>query len=166
MGLIVQKFGGTSVANAERLRNVAQIIAEQNGNVIRLDPIFSQSYSDLAALTNEFKNRYVMSGDSDVPAILDYVHNSISITDAGTYASYNYTGKRVAKGDFIRLKSISLNYDFSSDWISKSRFFKTASVRFIYSDKALNGRDPEFYNTGGVAMPTTTQFTLSLNLGF
>ena len=47
------------------------------------------------------------------------------------------------------------------------------SVRFtvkdpwlIYSDKALNGRDPEFYNTGGVAMPTTTQFTLSLNLGF
>lgn len=28
MGMIVQKFGGTSVANAERLRNVAQIIAE------------------------------------------------------------------------------------------------------------------------------------------
>lgn len=52
------------------------------------------------------------------------------------------------------MKSLSLNYDFSSDWISKSRFFKTASVRFtvkdpwlIYSDKALNGRDPEFYNT-------------------
>ena len=50
---------------------------------------------------------------------------------------------------------------------------RAASVRFtvkdpwlIYSDKALNGRDPEFYNTGGVAMPTTTQFTLSLNLGF
>ena len=28
MGLIVQKFGGTSVANAERIRNVAQIIAD------------------------------------------------------------------------------------------------------------------------------------------
>ena len=28
MGMIVQKFGGTSVANAERLRNVAEIIAE------------------------------------------------------------------------------------------------------------------------------------------
>jgi len=141
--------------------------------VIRLDPIFSQYYGDQTALTNEFKNRYVMSGDNDVPAILDYVHNSISIDDSGTYASYNYTSKRVAKGDFIRLKSLSLNYDFSSDWISKSRFFKTASVRLtvkdpwlIYSDKALNGRDPEFYNTGGVAMPTTTQFTLSLNLGF
>ncbi|MCD7761276.1 MAG: aspartate kinase, partial [Clostridiales bacterium] len=34
MGLIVQKFGGTSVANAERLRNVARIITEtyQAGN--------------------------------------------------------------------------------------------------------------------------------------
>ena len=30
MGLIVQKFGGTSVANADRIRNVAQIIADRN----------------------------------------------------------------------------------------------------------------------------------------
>ena len=29
MSLIVQKFGGTSVANADRLRNVAQIITEK-----------------------------------------------------------------------------------------------------------------------------------------
>ena len=28
MGLIVQKFGGTSVADAERIRNVARIITE------------------------------------------------------------------------------------------------------------------------------------------
>ena len=28
MSLIVQKFGGTSVANADRLRNVARIITE------------------------------------------------------------------------------------------------------------------------------------------
>ena len=28
MNLIVQKFGGTSVANAERVRHVAQIIPE------------------------------------------------------------------------------------------------------------------------------------------
>ncbi len=36
MGLIVQKFGGTSVANAERLRNVAQIIADtyRQGNQV------------------------------------------------------------------------------------------------------------------------------------
>ena len=36
MGLIVQKFGGTSVANAERLHNVAQIIADtyRQGNQV------------------------------------------------------------------------------------------------------------------------------------
>ena len=28
MGLIVQKFGGTSVANAERINHVADIIAD------------------------------------------------------------------------------------------------------------------------------------------
>lgn len=33
MNLVVQKFGGTSVANAERLFNVAQIVTDtyQNG---------------------------------------------------------------------------------------------------------------------------------------
>ena len=36
MGLIVQKFGGTSVANADRIRNVAQIIADtyRQGNQV------------------------------------------------------------------------------------------------------------------------------------
>ena len=36
MGLIVQKFGGTSVANTERLRNVARIITEtyRQGNQV------------------------------------------------------------------------------------------------------------------------------------
>ena len=51
--------------------------------------------------------------------------------------------------------------------------FKRAAVRLtakdlwlMYSDKALNGQDPEFFNTGGVAMPVQTQFVLSLDLGF
>ena len=36
MGLIVQKFGGSSVKDAERLRNVAQIITEtyEKGNSV------------------------------------------------------------------------------------------------------------------------------------
>ncbi len=36
MGLIVQKFGGTSVANADRIRNVARIITDtyRQGNQV------------------------------------------------------------------------------------------------------------------------------------
>ena len=36
----------------------------------------------------------------------------------------------------------------------------------IYSDKKLNGQDPEFFRSGGVAMPTPKQFTLSVKAGF
>ena len=33
MGLIVQKFGGSSVADADKLRNVARIITETEGAI-------------------------------------------------------------------------------------------------------------------------------------
>ena len=33
------------------------------GNVVRLDPVFSDTYSDINALPNDFKNRWVKSGD-------------------------------------------------------------------------------------------------------
>ncbi|HEY0176554.1 MAG TPA: hypothetical protein VGC08_09265 [Pedobacter sp.] len=36
----------------------------------------------------------------------------------------------------------------------------------IYSDKKLNGQDPEFFGSGGVALPIPRQFTLSLKVGF
>jgi hypothetical protein len=36
----------------------------------------------------------------------------------------------------------------------------------IYSDPALQGQDPEFFNAGGVALPINKQFTFSLKLGF
>lgn len=145
----------------------------QAGNKIRLTPAYSSTYSDLDAMSNEFKNRFMMTGDNLYPAIADWVHKSISMGGGYPYTNYNYSNARVVKGDFIRLKTVSLNYDFNSAWISKSRFFKSASLRLtvkdpwlIYSDKALHGQDPEFFNTGGVAMPTTTQYTLTLNLGF
>ena len=36
----------------------------------------------------------------------------------------------------------------------------------LYADKKLNGQDPEFINSGGVASPITKQFTATLRLGF
>ena len=37
MALIVQKFGGSSVADRDRVFNVARIVAGENGNIIKLD---------------------------------------------------------------------------------------------------------------------------------
>ena len=42
----------------------------------------------------------------------------------------------------------------------------TANPLLIYSDKKLRGQDPEFFRSGGVSTPITSQYTLTLNLGF
>lgn len=146
------------------------------GNKIRLNPVFRDTYSDMDALPNEFKNRWVKSGDeqmTNIPSIPDKNTASKFLGGVYPYNNYNYSDVRVANGDFIRLKTISVNYDLPAEWLRKSRVFKTATVRvtgkdlwLIYSDKNLHGQDPEFYNAGGVAMPIQPQVMLSLTLGF
>lgn len=145
----------------------------QAGNVLRLYPAYSATYDDITALSRDLNSRFVLPGDNKTPSIVDWVGASAYIKGGYPYENYNYSTARVVKGDFIRLKSISLNYDLPASWVSKSRFFRTAGLRFtvkdpwlMYSDKRLNGQDPEFFNTGGVAMPTTTQYIISLTLGF
>jgi hypothetical protein len=39
-----------------------------------------------------------------------------------------------------------------------------ANFWLIYSDKKLEGQDPEFFNAGGVAQPIQKQVTLSLKM--
>lgn len=146
------------------------------GNVLRLNPLFSANYNDSRAMSNEFKDRWVLPGDekyTNIPSLSEKMIYNREREGAYPYNNYNYSDVRVAKGDFIRLKSVSINYDLPQKWLTRTKFFKTASVRLtgkdmwlLYSDSALNGQDPEFYNTGGVAMPMQTQFVFSLNLGF
>ena len=84
----------------------------------------------------------------------------------------SYSTARIAKGDFIRMKEISLAYDFPKDLISKwnlanlSLKLQATNLFLLYADKKLNGQDPEFFNTGGVAAPVPKQFTLTLRVGF
>ena len=88
------------------------------------------------------------------------------------YNAYNYSTERIAKGDFIRMKEISLSYDFPKSWITSAKIsnlslkLQATNLFLIYADKKLNGQDPEFFNTGGVASPVPRQFTLTLRLGF
>ena len=83
----------------------------------------------------------------------------------------NYSSERIAKGDFIRLKEVSLSYDFPKSWV-KAMKMNSLSVKvqgtnlaLLYADKKLNGQDPEFFNTGGVATPLPKQFTFTLRIG-
>ena len=144
------------------------------GNVVRLDPVFSSIYNDLDAMPREFRNRWMTPGDeryTDVPAIVSsrQVRNDSKLSYA--YNAYNYSTARIAKGDFIRMKEISLTYDFPKRWIKKLRMSNLAlkiqatNLFLIYADKKLNGQDPEFFNSGGVATPVPKQFTLTLKIG-
>ncbi len=144
------------------------------GNVIRLDPVFSNRYSDLDAMPKEFKNRWTIAGDenvTDIPVIADKRQNSSDNYLRYAYNAYNYSTARVAKGDFIRMKEISLSYDIPKSWFGSWKIsdvslkLQATNLFLIYSDKKLNGQDPEFYNTGGVAAPIPRQFTLTVRIG-
>ena len=144
------------------------------GNFIRLDPVFKNRYSDLDAMPKEFKNRWVVPGDeniTDIPVISDKRLNNRYSRLNYAYNAYNYSNARTAKGDFIRLKEVSLSYDFPKDLISSMKMndlslkLQATNLFLIYADKKLNGQDPEFFNTGGVAAPVPKQFTLTLRFG-
>lgn len=144
------------------------------GNVVRLNPYFNYRYSDLSAMPREFKNRWTISGDetkTNIPAILSNPQYEANRTIYKAYNAYNYSTERIAKGDFIRMKEISLSYEFPRRWIEPAKIsnlslkLQATNLFLIYADKKLNGQDPEFFNTGGVASPVPRQFTLTLRLG-
>ncbi len=152
-------------------------ITYSGGNVVRLDPVFSAAYSDLTALPREFKNRWTIAGDEAVTNIPVIASRNQYDRYGGTtlrmaYNAYNYSTERIAKGDFIRLKELALTYILPDNWLKKT-FINKASLKvaatnlcLLYADKKLNGQDPEFINSGGVAAPITKQFTATLRLGF
>ncbi|WP_398454142.1 SusC/RagA family TonB-linked outer membrane protein [Sphingobacterium thalpophilum] len=145
------------------------------GNSIRLDPAYRTTYSDLTASTREFWDSWTVPGEeniTNVPVIIDnqFLRNNGDYQIA--YNTYNYSSVNAAKGDFIRLKNVSLTYNLPKQ-VANSLKLATLSMRFnainpwlIYADKRLNGQDPEFVNSGGVALPIARMYTFTLNLGF
>lgn len=144
------------------------------GNKVRLDPAFYSWYSDLDATPKEFRNRWTQAGDemtTNVPAIPDLRQRQKDQRLSYAYNAYNRSTERVAKGDFIRMKEISLSYDFPQRWANYLHLNKVnlklqgTNLFLIYADKKLNGQDPEFFNAGGVAVPMARQLTMTLRVG-
>ncbi|TCD12517.1 SusC/RagA family TonB-linked outer membrane protein [Pedobacter frigidisoli] len=153
------------------------------GNFVRLDATYQASYSDIYSMSKDMLNRWIMPGDekfTNIPALLDPFDASQTIKDADgstisaryPYNLYNFSTERVAKGDYIRFKQISLGYDVPKKITSKLHMANATislignNLALLYSDKNLNGQDPEFFGSGGVALPIPKQYTLSLKVGF
>ncbi|MBR1632019.1 MAG: SusC/RagA family TonB-linked outer membrane protein [Paludibacteraceae bacterium] len=156
------------------------------GNYIRLNKltyVLAEDYSDIWSSPKEMKNRWQKPGDekyTNIPVIATkrQYHDISHLNYA--YSAYNFSDQRVAKGDFIRLKEVSLAYDFPAERLVSRKHkeegkegvvrslglkFSATNLWLIYSDKAMNGQDPEYYNTGGVASPIPRQFTFTVRLG-
>ena len=161
--------------NSVRYRNfsLSGLVTYSAGNKIRLNPAFQNSYTDLNATPYDFLNRWILPGDEEntnIPSILDRLEEA-ELGGTYPYNSYNYSTARVVDGDFVRLKQVSLTYSLPANRVSAlglsnlSFSLVANNLWLIYADERLNGQDPEFFGSGGVAMPIPRQFTLSLKIG-
>lgn len=143
---------------------------------IRLNDVVETNarYTDFDALPAEMANRWVIPGDEDittVPAILEQRIVGEGGADLDSYALYNLSDLRVADGDYIRLKNVRLSYQLPSPLVQRiglntvNLSVEGQNLWLIYSDSALNGQDPEFFNSGGVSLPQPRLVTFTLNIG-
>jgi len=143
------------------------------GNKIRLDQVFKNKYDDMTAMPREFANRWTLPGDenlTDVPALINRRESDDDPYMKIAYNAYNFSTARIADGGFVRMKEISLGYEFPKQWIGSrinnlSVKLQATNPFLIYADKKLNGQDPEFFRSGGVSAPVPKQYTFTVRIG-
>lgn len=147
------------------------------GNFVRLAPVFTATLTDDIGMSKEWLDRWMIPGDeqyTNVPTIMDPLVSMAYLTTSPSYAysAYNNSDLRVAKGDFVRLKNVSIGYSVPKPIAQRLKMRNLDisivgnNVLLIYADKKLNGADPEFFSSGGVALPVPRQFTFALKVGF
>ncbi len=168
--------GGLSNTLRYRQWELSFFVTMQAGNKIRLNPTFDPMFADLNVFSRNYKQRWLSAGDelkTDMPTI----PSSEQIARFGrehiekAYNTYNYSQMRVADGSFVRLKNISLGYTLP-EATSRRLHLRSLALKLsvtnpflIYADSRLGGQDPEYYQSGGVSLPTPRQYTLTLGLG-
>jgi hypothetical protein len=127
-------------------------------------------------MSKSFVNRWVVPGDelyTNVPVILDQeILENESSDYQSAYDLYNKSTVRVADGSYARLKSVRLSYNVPPQFVRRigattaQVSIEGQNLMLLYSDKKLNGQDPEFFSAGGVALPQPRLITTSITLGF
>ena len=135
-------------------------------------------YNDYTTVPRELNNRWQYPGDenkTDVPVLYTtYMYQRLfngwkELNQA--YLTYDYSDVRIAKGDNIRLKEISLGYTFDRNFLRESRIrqlsvkLQATNLALLYADKKLNGDDPDFLANGHTPIsPKRLIFTLRIGL--
>lgn len=177
-------FGGFNNSFTYKNLSLNVGITYRGGNKIRLDDIYrvrlssgsTSFYDDYSALSGSLINRWTLPGDeavTNVPAILSQqAVESLSAQGFNPFDLYNKSDVRVADGDYVRVRSLSLNYSLPKSILDRTAL-KSARIGLsannlwlLYSDDRLNGVDPEFFQSGGIALPLATTYTFTVNLNF
>ena len=146
------------------------------GNVVRLRHL-NNVYNDYANAPRELNNRWLVPGDenkTNIPRLYTtYMYEKTYSWDQirRTYLTYDYSDVRIAKGDNIRLKEISIGYTFDKDFLRDTRIrllsmkLQATNVALLYADKKLNGDDPDYLANGYTPIsPKRIIFTLRVGL--
>ncbi len=152
-------------------------LTSRMGNKVRISPTFDPEYNDLNVFTTRYRDRWLVKGDEQtkhIPVIPGYdIYSLMGKKNVErAYNTYNYSQVNVADGSFVRLKSLSLGYTFPRSVCEKmkmkglSLYAQVTNPFLIYADKKLQGRDPEFINSGGVSSPTPRTYSMSVQLSF
>ena len=102
--------------------------------------------------------------------MLHYSVPQLGVDLSQPYSSYDYSDVRIAKGDNIRLKEISLGYTFDNQFLKETRIrhlslkLQATNLALLYADKKLNGDDPDFL-ANGYAQRAPKQLIFTLRIG-
>ena len=145
------------------------------GNVVRLRKL-SNIYTDYGIVPRELNNRWQFAGDetkTNIPVVYTtFMQNAYGYNEISqAYNTYDYSDIRIAKGDNIRLKEISLGYTFDKDFLRETRIrqlsvkLQATNLALLYADKRLNGDDPDYLVNGYTPIsPKRLIFTLRVGL--
>ena len=136
-------------------------------------------YDPMSNVSKEYTKRWRKSGDeakTDIPVLYNSrVFNKLSLrtymtgkTETKGTTMYDKSNVRVAKTDFLKMRSLSLNYVIPTKFISKWRLDQCtiglqATNLFTWADKRWEGSDPE---AAFATSPLTRTYTLNLNITF
>lgn len=151
------------------------VLTYSYGNVVRLRKL-SNIYTDYGIVPRELNNRWQFAGDetkTNIPVVYTtFMQNAYGYNEISqAYNTYDYSDIRIAKGDNIRLKEISLGYTFDKDFLRETRIrqlsvkLQVTNLALLYADKRLNGDDPDYLVNGYTPIsPKRLIFTLRVGL--
>lgn len=181
--------GGFSLAFRWKQWSVNTMWSYALGNVVRLNYLFEGNNlmpQPYANLSRKLMNAWKQTGDeltTDIPGFnrtgqADYYlwfrysqgnTGMASVTSRSSYSMYNYSDIRIAKGDFLRCRNLSVSYSFPfkliKHWkINALSLSANVTNPLTFCSSKLDGQDPEIQGTGTTAVPITQTYTFSLNI--